>query len=283
MTDETHDTTAALPGSEFVSSWRDLQRASPLLGLARDVRRRAALSLLGRRTRPAAPAIRIVHYHYVFDDQLEPFARQVEHLLRHFEPVSLSEAVRRLGASEVDGHELVVTFDDGFRNQLTNAAPVLAEAGFSACFFLIAELVSAPPKEAARICRERVLMPRAVEPLTWGGARELLSLGHEIGSHTRTHPNLLSLPPAALADEVSLSRAELEGALGQRIRHFSAPFGDRSHFGPAVSIAARSAGYESCSSAVRGINRSGADVFSLRRHHLVASWPTTALTYFLGS
>ena len=102
--------------------------------------------------------MRVVHYHYVFDDERERFARQLEFLRREFRPVPLSEAVDRLRTGRTSGDEVVVTFDDGFRNQLENAAPILAEQGFSACFFLVTGFVGAGDDEV------RALLPRALPP-----------------------------------------------------------------------------------------------------------------------
>lgn len=267
---------------DYATRRDELERALPARSRARRTARRAALTVLGRPPRRPAPGVRIVHYHYVFDDERESFARQVEYLASEFEPVSLSEAVERLRAGLVGGRELVVTFDDGFRNQLGNAAPRLAEHGISACFFLITQLLSAAPDRAAQICRERLHLPRPVEPLKWNDAAELLDLGHEIGSHTRTHPNLVDLEPAALEGELGSSRDELRQRLGHTVTHLSAPYGERARFSPRVSEAARAAGYSSCSTAIRGRNLSGDDIFSLRRHHLEAGWPVADLRYFLG-
>jgi peptidoglycan/xylan/chitin deacetylase (PgdA/CDA1 family) len=225
--------------------------------------------------------VRIVHYHYVFDDEREQFGRQLAFLAREFTPVSLSEAVRRLSSGRVRGDEVAVTFDDGFRNQLDNAAPLLAEQGFSACFFLVTDLLGADPAQARAFSRDKLHLPLPVEPLDWGGASRLLELGHEIGSHTRSHPNLTSLQPEALLDELATSREELSTRLGA-VRHVSAPYGDRSRFSEAVADAARAAGYESCASAIRGVNRSALDLYSLHRHHLSASWPLRELGYFLA-
>jgi peptidoglycan/xylan/chitin deacetylase (PgdA/CDA1 family) len=177
---------------------------------------------------------------------------------------------------------VVVTFDDGFRNQLVNAAPLLAEHGFRACFFLLTRLVSAPTEEAARICREQLHLPRPVEPLTWEDAAALVESGHEIGSHTQTHPDLSALSPAELDEELAGSRGTLERLLGRPVDHFSAPYGEAHRFSPAVSEAARRAGYASCATAQRGRNTGPADIYALRRDHLEAGWPVADVRYFLG-
>jgi peptidoglycan/xylan/chitin deacetylase (PgdA/CDA1 family) len=266
---------------DYATRADELARARPTRFRARRSARRAALAGLGRLPRRHSPGIRIVHYHYVFGDEHDSFARQLEYVASKFEPVSLSDAVERLRSGRVQGRELVVTFDDGFKNQL-RATPRLAEHGMSACFFLITDLVSASPHRTAQICHERLHLPRPVEPLDWEDAAELLELGHEVGSHTRSHPNVVDLDPAMLEEELRSSKEELELRLGQPVAHLSVPYGDRARFSPSVAQAARAVGYSSCSTAIRGRNVSGDDVFSLRRHHLEASWAVTDLRYFLG-
>ncbi|HEY2937747.1 MAG TPA: polysaccharide deacetylase family protein, partial [Gaiellaceae bacterium] len=181
--------------SSFATESRALQRARPVRFRARNAARRAVITALSAIPRERRAGVRVVHYHYVFDDERERFERHVRFLAREFRPVSLSEAVERLRTGRTDGDELVVTFDDGFRNQLENAAPLLAESGISACFYLVTDLLSASREEAERFCRERLHLPVPVEPLDWESAANLLDLGHEIGSHTRSHRVLTALPP----------------------------------------------------------------------------------------
>lgn len=265
----------------FVERASELQGARSARFRARTAVRGGALRVLGARRREPKPGVRIVHYHHVFADEREGFVRQLELFAREFRPVSLSEAVRRLREDEVEGRELVVTFDDGFRNQLDHAAPLLSEHGFSACFFLITELLEATAERAAEICRERLHLPRPVEPLSWEGAGGLREGGHELGSHTRSHSDLAALARNDLDGELRDSRAELERRLGGPVVHLSAPYGDEPRFSAEVSAAAREAGYESCSTAQRGLNSSAADVFALRREHLIAGWPAADVRYFL--
>jgi peptidoglycan/xylan/chitin deacetylase (PgdA/CDA1 family) len=266
--------------SSYVTEGSALERARPFWSRARNAVRGGALSVLSRFPRTPGPGVRIVHYHYVFDDERERFARQLQYLAREFSPVSLSEAVERLQLGRTEGDEIVVTFDDGFQNQLDNAAPLLAEHGFSACFFLVTDLLGASPERARRLERERLHLPLPVEPLDWEGAERLLEHGHEVGSHTVSHPDLTSLPPAELERELEVSREELSKRLGT-VRHVSAPYGERSRFSDRVAAAAREAGYESCATAIRGRNTSALDLYSLRRHHLSARWPMHEVEYFL--
>jgi peptidoglycan/xylan/chitin deacetylase (PgdA/CDA1 family) len=247
---------------------------------ARRAVRRAALTALSALPRERRDGVRIVHYHYVFDDERERFAQQLRFLAREFRPVSLSEAVERLRTGRADGDELVVTFDDGFRNQLANAAPLLAELGISACFFLVTDLLSATREEAELFCRERLHLPIPIEPLDWDSAAILLELGHELGSHTRSHRVLTALSREELDAELGGSRDELSRRLTP-VRHLSVPYGDRTRFSERVADAARDAGYESCATALRGPNRAAEDLYALHRDHLDADWPLRDLAYFL--
>jgi peptidoglycan/xylan/chitin deacetylase (PgdA/CDA1 family) len=267
--------------SSFATEGRALERARPFPSRVRAAARRAALGALSRLPRGSGPGVRIVHYHFVFDDERDHFAEQLRFLAREFRPVSLSLAVERLRLGQTAGDEVVVTFDDGFRNQLDNAAPLLAEHGFNACFFLVSDLLEADRDQARAFCRDKLHLPLPIEPLDWDAASRLLELGHEIGSHTRSHPNLTSLEADALLDELTSSREELSRRLGV-VRHVSVPYGDRPRFSETVADAARAAGYESCASAIRGVNRSALDLYSLHRHHLSARWPIRELGYFLA-
>jgi len=57
-----------------------------------------------------------------------------------------------------------------------------------------------------------------------GRLRELVEAGHEIGSHSHSHPlSLAALSGTALADELALSRAALTSACGAEVLGFRAP------------------------------------------------------------
>ena len=101
------------------------------------------------RRRLGADSFRIVTYHGVDPDQHDVvnfdrlqthpdiFAGQIELFARHFKIMPLREAVgyyRDHGRWPVRG--LAITFDDGYRNNLEYAAPILERAGAHATFFV---------------------------------------------------------------------------------------------------------------------------------------------------
>lgn len=96
----------------------------------------------------------------------------------------------------------------------------------------------------------------------WDQLRALAAAGHEIGSHTLTHPLLPGLDDARLEAEVAGSRARLEAALGVPCRSFCYPNGDCDD---RVVAAVRRAGYEVAVTTAWGPNRPGADPLRLTR------------------
>jgi peptidoglycan/xylan/chitin deacetylase (PgdA/CDA1 family) len=62
--------------------------------------------------------------------------RQLEYVRRYFHVLPLEEALERLYAGTLPDRAAAVTFDDGTRNLLTHAAPVLREVGLPAAVFL---------------------------------------------------------------------------------------------------------------------------------------------------
>ncbi len=62
----------------------------------------------------------------------EEFRLHLEYLARHFRPVSVDD----VAGGEFPERAALVTFDDGYRNNLTEAAPVLLRAGVPCAFFV---------------------------------------------------------------------------------------------------------------------------------------------------
>src|SRR5262249_34062288 len=151
---------------------------------------------------------------------------------------------------------VVLTFDDGYRDFLQDAAPVLEEMRLSATIFLVADRMGETNAWDARHGDpERSL-------LTWREASELAARGFQFGSHSRTHRPLPQLSDAELRDEIEGSKAILENRLGFEVAHFSYPHG---LFDERCLEHLRRAGYASACADIRGGNRKGIDPYQLRR------------------
>ena len=55
------------------------------------------------------------------------FRKQLAYLRKHYEIVSMDEYDRRWQTGSFTGREITLTFDDGYRNNLTQLAPILKE------------------------------------------------------------------------------------------------------------------------------------------------------------
>lgn len=124
--------------------------------------------------------------------------------------VSLAEGVK--GGPH---NQVVLTFDDGYRDLLQVVAPELAIRGWTATVFL------APQCTERGWCDADSPAPL----LNWAAAAELVRAGWEIGSHSLTHRDLTRLSESEVVTELRDSRSRLEDRLQTAVTSFAAPFG----------------------------------------------------------
>jgi peptidoglycan/xylan/chitin deacetylase (PgdA/CDA1 family) len=162
--------------------------------------------------------------------------------------------------------QIVFTFDDGFLNVSRYAIKPLAEHRFTAIQFLVADLLG-------QRNQWDIHQGEAGEPLmSLTEIREWLAAGHQIGSHTLTHPFLTRLPTAAAREEITASKKKLEDLFGLPIRHFCYPYGD---WNPSVRDLVAEAGYATACTTEFGVNPPDTSPFALRR--ITARYPTRSL------
>jgi peptidoglycan/xylan/chitin deacetylase (PgdA/CDA1 family) len=188
----------------------------------------------------------------------ERFEAQLEHLRRHYRVLPLGEylAARR-GGRPLPPRSVVITFDDGYRNFYTMAAPRLRVRGLPASLFLTVGEIGAEPRGDGGWEPED-----DVRYLSWPEVVELRGRGVEIGSHTCTHPMLSKLPAAEAERELRESLAEVARRTGEPAPPFAYPFGD---YTPELAERARALGYSCALTTDAGPNGAGEDLYRLRR------------------
>ena len=92
---------------------------------------------------------------------------------------------------------IVLTFDDGHKSDITNAAPLLSEYGFGATFFISEGLGAHDPVMAGQF-------------LDWEDIRTLHNQGFEIGNHTKGHLDLTQLSEDQIRDEIRFIQRRCE-------------------------------------------------------------------------
>lgn len=157
---------------------------------------------------------------------------------------------------ERHGRVVGITFDDGYRNNLEHALPVLQRHGFTATCYAVSRLAGADNAwDAGQGIPSKPLM-------TADEMRHWVAAGMEIGAHTRNHFDLTKLDTAVARDQITGCKSDLEDVLGLPVRHFCYPYG---RFSPEHTVLAREAGYASATTVNRGRARAGTDLFTLPR------------------
>jgi peptidoglycan/xylan/chitin deacetylase (PgdA/CDA1 family) len=132
--------------------------------------------------------------------------------------VGLTEALDLLDAGSTE-RLVAVTFDDGYRNFLTDGVPALAAAGAGATLYASVGHLGDGADWLGRWSTDFGRM------LTWDELAEVAAAGVEIGNHSLIHHPLDVLPLAQLRDEVTRGKDELEQRLGRTVRSFAYPHG----------------------------------------------------------
>jgi len=147
---------------------------------------------------------------------------------RSVSPRELATALQ--SRSPLPPRSIAITFDDGYRDTLTLALPILKEFGFTAVCYIVTDRVG----QTSDWTEPAPLMG-------WSEIREWVAAGMEIGSHSRTHRDLPALSTVELQDEVLGSRKKLEDRLGSPVQTFAYP---RNIHGPRECDAVEAAGYD---------------------------------------
>jgi peptidoglycan/xylan/chitin deacetylase (PgdA/CDA1 family) len=159
-------------------------------------------------------------------------------------------------SGERRGRVLGITLDDGYRNNLVHALPVLQRRGFSATCYVVSDAVGATNEwDRGNGVATQPLMDEA-DLCRWAGA------GMEIGAHSRSHADLTKLDDAQAREQISGCRVDLEARFGTPVRHFCYPYGS---YGPREATLAREAGYLTATTTRRGRVAPGDDAWQLRR------------------
>jgi peptidoglycan/xylan/chitin deacetylase (PgdA/CDA1 family) len=166
---------------------------------------------------------------------LQRFKAQMLYLKRHnLRGVSIREL--RRATSTRDARGLVgLTFDDGYKDFLHTAVPILEDFAFSATVFVVADMLG-----KGNNWKHTYYPTPAMELLGATNLREVSERGMEVGSHSMTHADLSDLDPRMLEEEVKGSRRVLSELLGEEVEGFCYPYGSLNR---AAVEAVRQVGY----------------------------------------
>lgn len=261
-------------------------------------------------------AVAILMYHGVSDNAAMPaevnfhlpqkvFDRQMRALRRRYSILRLSAVIADLKSGKQLKKGVVLTFDDGYSNNLYCVMPILKRLGMPFTVFISTEYLQhrrwIPLNEVywlwseGKLSKEQTLrlresirsttskkrkqiLERLERPDTVSAAamqsfgmlswEEVLELAHndvEIGSHTHSHCNMAVEDEADQLTELYTSKRLLEDSLARPVVLFAYPYGRAEHFSDASRENVIRAGYHCALSTEDGLVTSQSDRFCLPR------------------
>ena len=137
---------------------------------------------------------------------IKQFHNQMNYLHKNgYQTLSLNELLNN--KTPAYQRSLIITFDDGWANNHTNAFPILREHGLSATIFIITGFIGQS------------------DYLDWNQLREMDKEGMSIQSHTVSHKPLVGFPRDQLMYELDASKKSIEDNLGKQVDFLSVPHG----------------------------------------------------------
>jgi peptidoglycan/xylan/chitin deacetylase (PgdA/CDA1 family) len=240
-------------------------------GTSRSVHPSTAAALGAATGKPGTERVPILMYHVInppppgapFPGLYVPageFAAQMQALAgAGYHAVTLDQmwAYWRRGARLPAGKPIVVSFDNGYQSQYTNALPVLRRLGWVGDENM--QLSGLPPSQGG-------LSQRQISGL--------VAAGWELDTQGFSHADLITLDPAQLAYQVATARQTVKRRYRVPVNWFCYPSG---HYDPAVVAEVKAAGYTGSTTVVPGWAGPESDPYRLPRLRVLGGTSPEAL------
>lgn len=201
--------------------------------------------------------IPVLLYHHVSDQETDmpeltvstaEFTRQLRLLRFHgYQTITLEQlgSYMRGERMALPDKPILISFDDGYADNYSQAFPILKEIGYCATIFMVG-----------------INFDRA-NRLTSPQIREMAANSIEIGAHSMTHRDLTRLSRTDLRYEVAGSKQKVEQVVRSEADYFAYPGG---FYNLAALEAVEAAGYQGSFSILPGLNQPDRDnIYLLRR------------------
>lgn len=160
--------------------------------------------------------VMVLNYHKVVDEHMSlsvPLADFEQHMKWLQEYGYTSITPEDLYEFIVNGRELpekpvLITFDDGYKDNYTNAYPIMKKYGFKGTIFVVTGFLGVYDNY-----------------LTWEQAKELTDNGFSIESHTHNHKSMTEASDDDISKELAKSRDTIKEKLGVEADFIAYPTG----------------------------------------------------------
>jgi len=167
------------------------------------------------------PKIPILLYHSISNDlnsdslNLLDFEDQISFLHKNkFTSVNFNEV------NSIATKQIVITFDDGYKDIVTNVLPILKKYEFKATCFVVSNFLGKYNDWDLKNSNYK-----KKELMNKNDVFEWINNGMTIGSHSHNHKDLTNLKDDELKNEIYHSKEYLEDLFSLPIRDFCYPFG----------------------------------------------------------
>jgi len=187
---------------------------------------------------------------------VKSFREQMSYLNSEgYNVLNLREIINKLQNSiELKPRTIALTFDDGYKDNLEEAIPVIEQFGFNATFFITTSLLGS-------IKKKRIW--QIWKYLSLDDIRYMHSRGHDVGSHAIHHCNLKKLKKNEADLELCRSKEILSEAINDEVSGFSFPYG---LYNNNLLDVVKNAGYQFACNVICGLNKlSRNSLFNIKR------------------
>ncbi len=197
--------------------------------------------------------ILVLNYHKVDDSfnslAIPPklFEQQMEYLdSQGYHTISPDELYQGLaGEADLPPNPVLITFDDGYVDNYTNAYPILKNHNMKATIFVVPGFTNVNKGY-----------------LTWDQMLEMEQNGITIESHTLHHKALEGLSDDQIITELRDSKEQLEERLGHPVEYLAYPTGT---YNLHIASLAKEAGYRAAFTVKYGNVDQGSNIYALER------------------
>lgn len=200
-----------------------------------------------------AEKVMILNYHKVDNMNIslsvlpDDFAAQMDYLKRNdYHTITTNELYASLaGEADLPENPVLITFDDGYKDNYQNAYPILKKYGFKATIFVVTSFMGTQQNY-----------------LTWEQAREMDANGIDIESHTVTHKSMTELSDDELRAELVNSKKAIEDHLGKQVDYIAYPTGT---YNLHIAQLVKDAGYKAAFTIKYGNVDKASNLYALER------------------
>ncbi len=231
--------------------------------------------------------VTVLNYHAIPERNIENFKEQIEWVNDRYNIITPLEFNRFLKNNHtLNGHNIMITFDDGFLSSYKAIKQVLTPLGIKTLLFIPTGFVKRDrlgswKKYVADNIYNGRLEEQNIEdyhcPMEYKQLKELLLDGHIIGGHTVSHKNLrLIKENKVLKNELLDSKHELENYFGIKIDSVAFPFGGIEHIDTKALLLIKN-NYTYSYSNIRGTNTKDSDPIFIYRQNVIPDMPSNYL------